>query len=153
MRFSCQIKHRPQIRPGKDRTVRNRHDRTRPPSVTRDGTTRKHGNHGARYRPHPAGAGEEVSLLVRLGLRPGERLEAELRPVRVPEAGLEVVLLLIDSPGFALRSPERTVVRVSPRRTQTGPRSAGCGLAGGLNWSLTGCQRPRYPSRTQPRGA
>ena len=34
----------------------------------------------------------------------------------VPEAGLEVVLLLVDSPGFALRSPERTVVHVIPRQ-------------------------------------
>ena len=66
--------------------------------------------------PERVRLGEEVSLLVRLGLRPGERLEAGLRPVRVPEAGLEIVLLLVDSPGFTLRSPERTVVHVSPRQ-------------------------------------
>ena len=66
--------------------------------------------------PERVRLGEEVSLLVRLGLRPGGRLAARLRPVRVPEAGLEIVLLLVDSPGFALRSPERTVVQVSPRQ-------------------------------------
>ena len=66
--------------------------------------------------PERVRLGEEVSLLVRLGLRPGGRLEAGLRPVRVPEAGIEVVLLLVDSPGFALRSPERTVVQLSPRQ-------------------------------------
>ena len=65
--------------------------------------------------PERVRLGEEVSLLVRLGLRPGGQLEAGLRPVRVPEAGLKVVLLLVDSPGFILRSPERAVVQVVPR--------------------------------------
>ena len=59
---------------------------------------------------------EEVSLLVRLGLQPGERLEAGLRPLAVHEAGLDVVLLLVESPGFTVRSPERAVVHVVPRR-------------------------------------
>lgn len=66
--------------------------------------------------PERVRLGEEVSLLVRLGLRPGGQLEAGLRPVRVPEAGLKVVLLLVDSPGFILRSPERAVVQVVPRQ-------------------------------------
>ena len=66
--------------------------------------------------PERVRLGEEVSLLVRLGLQPGERLEAGLRPLAVPEAGLEVVLLLVDSPGFTLRSPERQVVHVVPRQ-------------------------------------
>ena len=64
-----------------------------------------------RVRP-----GEEVSLLVRLGLQPGARLEAELRPLAVPEAGLDVVLLLVESPGFTLHSPERALVHVVPRQ-------------------------------------
>jgi CHAT domain/FHA domain len=58
---------------------------------------------------------EEVSLLVRLGLQPGAPLEAALRPLTVPAGGLEVVLLLVDSPGFTLHSPDRTVVHVVPR--------------------------------------
>ena len=66
--------------------------------------------------PERVRLGEEVTLLVRLGLQPGARLEAGLAPLAVPEAGLEVVLLLVDSPGFTLRSPERQVVRVVPRQ-------------------------------------
>lgn len=66
--------------------------------------------------PEGVRLGEEVSLLVRLGLQPGTRLEAGLRPLAVPEAGLDVVLLLVDSPGFALRSPERQVVHVVARQ-------------------------------------
>jgi hypothetical protein len=66
--------------------------------------------------PERVRLGEEVSLLVRLGLQPGARLEARLRQLVVPESGLDVVLLLIDSPGFTLRSPERQVVRVTPRQ-------------------------------------
>lgn len=66
--------------------------------------------------PERVRLGEGVSLLVRLGLEPGARLEAPLRPLAVPENGLDVVLLLVDSPGFTLRSPERQVVRVVPRQ-------------------------------------
>ena len=66
--------------------------------------------------PERVRLGEEVSLLVRLGLQPGGRLEAGLRPLAVPEAGLDVVLLLVESPGFTLRSPERAVVNVFPRQ-------------------------------------
>jgi hypothetical protein len=66
--------------------------------------------------PERVRLGEEVTLLVRLGLQPGARLEAGLAPLAVPEAGLDVVLLLVDSPGFTLRSPERQVVRVVPRQ-------------------------------------
>jgi pimeloyl-ACP methyl ester carboxylesterase len=66
--------------------------------------------------PERVRLGEEVSLLVRLGLQPGARLEAGLRLLAVPEAGLEVVLLLVESPGFTLRSPERAVVHVVPRQ-------------------------------------
>ena len=66
--------------------------------------------------PERVRLGENVSLLVRLGLQPGERLEAGLRPLRVPEAGLEIVLLLVNSSWFNLRSPERTVVQVVPRQ-------------------------------------
>ena len=65
--------------------------------------------------PERVRLGEEVSLLVRLGLQPGRPLEAALRPLTVPEGGLEVVLLLVESPGFILRSPERAVVQVVPR--------------------------------------
>ncbi len=65
--------------------------------------------------PERVRLGEEVSLLVRLGLQPGKPLEAALRPLTVPEGGLEVVLLLVESPGFTLRSPERAVVQVVPR--------------------------------------
>ena len=64
--------------------------------------------------PERVRLGEEVSLLVRLGLRPGGRLEAPLRPLAVPAGGLDVVLLLVDSPGFTLRSGERQQVRVVP---------------------------------------
>ena len=66
--------------------------------------------------PERVRLGEEVTLLVRLGLQPGARLEAGLAPLAVPEAGLEVVLLLVDSPGFTLRSPERQAVHVVPRQ-------------------------------------
>ena len=66
--------------------------------------------------PERVRLGEEVTLLVRLGLQPGARLETELAPLAVPEAGLEVVLLLVDSAGFTLRSPERQAVRVFPRQ-------------------------------------
>jgi CHAT domain/Lecithin:cholesterol acyltransferase len=65
--------------------------------------------------PERVRLGEQVSLLVRLGLQPGERLEAGLL-LAVPEAGLDVVLLLVESPGFTLRSPERAVLRVVPRQ-------------------------------------
>lgn len=66
--------------------------------------------------PERVRLGEEVTLLARLGLQPGARLEAGLAPLAVPEAGLDVVLLLVDSPGFTLRSPERQVVHVVPRQ-------------------------------------
>jgi CHAT domain/Lecithin:cholesterol acyltransferase len=66
--------------------------------------------------PERVRLGEEVTLLARLGLQPGARLEAKLAPLAVPEAGLDVVLLLVDSPGFTLRSPERQVVHVVPRQ-------------------------------------
>jgi hypothetical protein len=66
--------------------------------------------------PEQVRLGEEVSLLVRLGLQPGARLEARLAPLAVPEAGLAVVLLLVERPGFTLRSPERQVVDVVPRQ-------------------------------------
>jgi hypothetical protein len=64
--------------------------------------------------PERVRLGDEVSLLLRLGLRPGERLEAWVRPFAVPDDGVDVVLLLVESPGFTLRSPERTVVRILP---------------------------------------
>ena len=67
----------------------------------------------ARF-PERVGQGQAVTLLARLGLQPGQRLESRLRPLPVPETGLDVVLLLVDSPGFTLRSPERQVVRVVP---------------------------------------
>ena len=66
--------------------------------------------------PERVRLGEEVTLLARLGLQPGARLEAKLAPLAVPEAGLDVVLLLVDSPGFTLRSPERQLVHVVPRQ-------------------------------------
>jgi hypothetical protein len=66
--------------------------------------------------PERVRLGEEVSLPVRLGLQPGERLEARLRPLAVPENGLDVVLLLVQSPGFTLRSSERQVVHLVPRQ-------------------------------------
>jgi len=66
--------------------------------------------------PERVRLGEDVTLLVRLGLQPGARLEAGLAPLAVPEAGLEVVLLLVDSSGFTLRSPERQAVHVVPRQ-------------------------------------
>jgi CHAT domain-containing protein/FHA domain-containing protein len=66
--------------------------------------------------PERVRLGEEAYLLVRLGLQPGAPVEAALRPLTVPAAGLEVVLLLVESPGFALRSPEQAVVHVVPRQ-------------------------------------
>jgi CHAT domain/Lecithin:cholesterol acyltransferase len=66
--------------------------------------------------PERVRLGEEVTLLVRFGLQPGARLEAPLRPLAVPAAGLDVVLLLVESPGFTLRSPERQAVHVVPRQ-------------------------------------
>jgi hypothetical protein len=66
--------------------------------------------------PERVRLGDEVSLLVRLGLQPGERLAAGLRPLVVPEAGLDVVLLLVERPGFTLRSSERQVVHVVPQQ-------------------------------------
>jgi len=64
--------------------------------------------------PERVRLGEEVTLLVRLGLQPGARLEARVAPLAVPETGLDVVLLLVDSPGFTLHSPERQAVHVVP---------------------------------------
>jgi hypothetical protein len=64
--------------------------------------------------PERVRLGEEVSLLVRLGLHRGARLESGLRPLAVPETGLDVVLLLVESPGFTQRSPDRQVVHVVP---------------------------------------
>ena len=66
--------------------------------------------------PERVRLGEEVTLLARLGLQPGGRLEAGLRPLAVPETGLNVVLLLVENPGFTLRGPERQVVHVVPRQ-------------------------------------
>jgi hypothetical protein len=66
--------------------------------------------------PERVRLGDEVTLLVRLGLQPGARLEAGLAPLAVPETGLEVVLLLVDSSGFTLHSPERQAVHVVPRQ-------------------------------------
>ena len=66
--------------------------------------------------PERVRLGDEVSLLVRLGLQPGAPIEAPLRPLAVPEAGLDVVLLLVESPGFTLRGPERAVIHVVPRQ-------------------------------------
>jgi hypothetical protein len=65
--------------------------------------------------PERVRLGETVYLLVRLGLQPGAPLEAALRPLTVSAGGLEVVLLLVESPGFTLRSPEQAVVHVVPR--------------------------------------
>lgn len=64
--------------------------------------------------PERVRLGEEVYLLVRLGLQPGAPLETALRPLTVPAGGLEVVLLLVEGPGFTLRSPEQAVVHVVP---------------------------------------
>lgn len=66
--------------------------------------------------PERVRLGEEVSLLVRLGLQPGARLEAGLQTLAVPETGLDVTLVLADHPGFSLRSPDRAVVDIVPRR-------------------------------------
>jgi hypothetical protein len=66
--------------------------------------------------PERVRLGDEVSLLVRLGLQPGARLEAPVELLAVPEAGLDVKLVLVDSPGFTLRSPERQAVRLFPRQ-------------------------------------
>jgi hypothetical protein len=66
--------------------------------------------------PERVRLGEEVTLLVRLGLQPGARLETKLTLLTVPEAGLDVVMLLVDSPGFTLHSPGRQAVRVIPRQ-------------------------------------
>jgi hypothetical protein len=65
--------------------------------------------------PQQVRLGDEVTLLVRLGLQPGAQLEAGLRQLAVPETGLDVVLLLLDNPGFTLHSPERQIVRLVPR--------------------------------------
>ena len=43
-------------------------------------------------------------------------MEAGLRPLAVPETGIEVVLLLVENLGFALRSPQRAIVHVIPRQ-------------------------------------
>jgi len=69
----------------------------------------------ARF-PERIRLGEDASLLVRLGLQSAERLEAGLRPLGVPEAGLDVMLLLVEGPGFTLRSLERAIVHVVPQQ-------------------------------------
>ena len=66
--------------------------------------------------PERVRLGEEVTLLVRLALQPGALMEAGLRPLAVPETGIEVVLLLVENLGFALRSPQRAIVHVIPRQ-------------------------------------
>jgi hypothetical protein len=53
-------------------------------------------------------------LVVRLGLKPTEQREAALKPFAVPVDGVEVVLTLVDHPGFTPRSPERATVAVRP---------------------------------------
>ena len=94
--------------------------------------------------PERVRLGEEVSLLVRLGLQPGARLEAPVRPLAVPEAGLDVVLLLVDSPGFTLRSPERQVVHVVPRQDSELGRVRPASDPGGGAHAAGGGLRRRY---------
>ena len=56
--------------------------------------------------------GDVVSLVVLIGVQQTERLSAALAPVAIPPEGVEVVLNLIDHPGFTARSPERVPITV-----------------------------------------
>jgi len=64
--------------------------------------------------PQVVRLGDVVSLVVRVGVQPAERLSAALAPVAIPPDGVEVVLNLVDHPGFVARSPERVPLTVFP---------------------------------------
>src|SRR5207302_9244579 len=64
--------------------------------------------------PEHVRLGDVVSLVVLVGVQQAKRLSASLAPVAIPPEGVEVVLNLIDHPGFTARSPERVPVKVFP---------------------------------------
>jgi pimeloyl-ACP methyl ester carboxylesterase len=64
--------------------------------------------------PESVRLGEVAPLVVRLGLQPTEPRGAALKPFAVPAEGVEVVLTLVDHPGFTPRSPERATLTVLP---------------------------------------
>jgi pimeloyl-ACP methyl ester carboxylesterase len=64
--------------------------------------------------PESVRLGVVAPLVVRLGLQPTEQREAALKPFAVPAEGVEVVLTLVDHPGFTPRSPERATLTVVP---------------------------------------
>ena len=64
--------------------------------------------------PEHVRLGDVVSLIVLVGVQQAERLSAALAPVEIPPEGVEVVLNLVDHPGFIARSPERVALRVFP---------------------------------------
>ncbi|MGH2984313.1 MAG: CHAT domain-containing protein, partial [Solirubrobacterales bacterium] len=64
--------------------------------------------------PEHVRLGDVVSLIVLVGVQQAERLSAALAPVEIPPEGVEVVLNLVDHPGFTARSPERVALRVFP---------------------------------------
>jgi pimeloyl-ACP methyl ester carboxylesterase len=64
--------------------------------------------------PQVVRLGDVVSLVVRVGVQPAERLSAALAPVAIPPDGVGVVLNLVDHPGFVARSPERVPLTVFP---------------------------------------
>jgi pimeloyl-ACP methyl ester carboxylesterase len=64
--------------------------------------------------PEHVRLGDVVSLVVLVGVQRAERLSAALAPVEIPPQGVEVVLNLIDHPGFTARSPERVTLKVFP---------------------------------------
>ena len=64
--------------------------------------------------PESVRLGAVAPLVVRLGLQPTEQREAALKQFAVPAGGVEVVLTLVDHPGFTPRSPERATLTVVP---------------------------------------
>ena len=66
--------------------------------------------------PEGVRLGEVASLVVRLGLRSTEPLSAALAAFAIPTEGVEVVLSLVDHPGFTPRSPQRASLKVLPNK-------------------------------------
>jgi pimeloyl-ACP methyl ester carboxylesterase len=83
----------------------------RPQARPEPGLEQRHLN--GRF-PQQVRLGDVVSLVVRIGLQPIDRLSAALAPIEVVPEGVEVVLNLVDHPGFIARSPERVPLKVFP---------------------------------------
>jgi len=62
--------------------------------------------------PEHVRLGDTASLVAWIAVQTAERLSARLQPIAIPPAGVEIVLNLVDHPGFKARSPERMPLTV-----------------------------------------